>query len=91
MVSSNKPRLKGRTPRNRQWQFDTDYWDKLSLGEREWLLAFLNEYYNADVYRGAMFHKTKEQRSDCRQRKSRADRDLYSILGTGSSLVFKQI
>lgn len=89
MDSSKKPRLKGLTPRNRQWQFDTDYWSKLSPGDTEWLLAFMHEYYNGGVYQGAIFHKTKEQRSDCRKRQRRTDRDLFAIMSCGGSLVYK--
>lgn len=61
-------------PRWMRDSVDVDYMDKLPPAEREYMLRFLDEYYNAD---GKGISNTK-QLQEADRAKKRARRDLFS-------------
>ncbi len=75
-------------PKNKQWQIDQDYTDKLDEKTAEWLAKFNNEFVGAKVIKGdpAALHNTQELRRDCYRRSNVARRDMYAIKEAGGAL-----
>jgi hypothetical protein len=55
---------------------DTDYWNKLSNAEQQWLVQFTLEFYQADFNFDEPMHTSPDHRKDCLDRNNHALRQV---------------
>lgn len=88
-VKANPPSrvTSGMLPKERAWQLDTDYWEKLSPDERKWKAQFDDEYYRCDFRYEQPLHTHAAAKRERYSAQNASHRDAYSRAQVTSRLV----
>lgn len=67
--------------KNRKWESEVDYRNKLNKGEKEWLRKFNNEFHDDSGTEATdqPLHNTPELQKECGTRNNQANRDVFAI------------